>query len=133
MAIDPCVRCPWWLFTVQGRYDTESVQIPVLIDAPDGAGGMLKLMLWANRNGFFYVLDRESGRFLSGSPFVDVNWASGLDDSGRPVLTPQPPGATTYPGVQGGTNWYSPSYSPLLRLHLGGVWRGVPAGRTGVS
>ncbi len=103
----------WYFqFTPNDPYDFDSVQIPVLIDAPDGTGGTLKLMLWGNRNGFFYVLNRESGRFLSGSPFVDVNWASGLDDSGRPVLTPQPPGATTFPGFQGGTNCYYQSYSP---------------------
>ena len=118
----------WYFqFTPNDPYDFDSVQIPVLIDAPDGAGGTLKLMLWGNRNGFFYVLNRESGRFLSGSPFVDVNWASGLDDSGRPVLTPQPPGATTFPGVQGGTNWYSPSYSPGTGLFYVSAWEGYGA------
>ncbi len=118
----------WYFqFTPNDPYDYDSVQIPVLIDAPDGAGGTLKLMLWANRNGFFYVLNRESGRFLSGSPFVDVNWASGLDDSGRPVLTPQPPGATTFPGVQGGTNWYSPSYSPGTGLFYVSAWESYGA------
>ena len=118
----------WYFqFTPNDPYDYDSVQIPVLIDAPDGAGGTLKLMLWGNRNGFFYVLDRESGRFLSGSPFVDVNWASGLDDSGRPVLTPQPPGATTFPGVQGGTNWYSPSYSPGTGLFYVSAWESYGA------
>ena len=118
----------WYFqFTPNDPYDYDSVQIPVLIDAPDGAGGTLKLMLWGNRNGFFYVLNRESGRFLSGSPFVDVNWASGLDDSGRPVLTPQPPGATTLPGVQGGTNWYSPSYSPDTGLFYVSAWESYGA------
>ena len=118
----------WYFqFTPNDPYDYDSVQIPVLIDAPDGVGGTLKLMLWGNRNGFFYVLDRESGRFLSGSPFVDVNWASGLDDSGRPVLTPQPPGATTFPGVQGGTNWYSPSYSPGTGLFYVSAWESYGA------
>jgi alcohol dehydrogenase (cytochrome c) len=118
----------WYFqFTPNDPYDYDSVQIPVLIDAPDGAGGTLKLMLWGNRNGFFYVLDRESGQFLAGSPFVDVNWASGLDDSGRPVLTPQPPGATTFPGVQGGTNWYSPSYSPDTGLFYVSAWEGYGA------
>jgi len=118
----------WYFqFTPNDPYDFDSVQIPVLIDPPDGAGGTLKLMLWGNRNGFFYVLDRESGRFLSGSPFVEVNWASGLDDSGRPVLTPQPPGATTFPGVQGGTNWYSPSYSPGTGLFYVSAWESYGA------
>ena len=118
----------WYFqFTPNDAYDFDAVQVPVLIDAPDGAGGTLKLMLWANRNGFFYVLNRENGRFLSGSPFVDVNWASGLDDSGRPVFTPQPPGATTFPGVQGGTNWYSPSYSPGTGLFYVSAWESYGA------
>ena len=55
-------------------------------------------------------------------PFVTVNWAEGLDDSGRPVETPQPPGAPTFPGVQGGTNWYSPSFSPRTGLFYVPAW-----------
>jgi len=102
-------------FTPNDPYDYDSVQIPVLADAM-WSGKMRKLMFWANRNGFFYVLDRTNGEFLSGHPFVKVNWASGLDDSGRPVQTPQPEGKATYPGPMGGTNWYSPSYSPRTGL-----------------
>ena len=81
-----------------------------------------KLMLWGNRNGFFYVLDRVTGEFVRGNPFVKVNWASGLDERGRPIETPQPEGAVTFPGVQGGTNWYSPSYSPSTRAVLLSAW-----------
>jgi alcohol dehydrogenase (cytochrome c) len=108
-------------FTPNDPYDYDSVQVPVLADA-NWDGRMRKLMLWANRNGFFYALDRTNGKFLSGHPFVKVNWASGLDDSGRPLLTPQPPGTPTYPGVQGGTNWYSPSYSPRTGLFYVPAW-----------
>jgi alcohol dehydrogenase (cytochrome c) len=79
-------------------------------------------MLWANRNGNFYVLDREHGRFLSGTPFVKVNWMSGFDEGGKPIQTPQPPGKVTYPGNQGGTNWYSPSYSPRTGLFYVSAW-----------
>ena len=68
------------------------------------------------------MLNRETGRFLSGRPFVRVNWAEGLDDSGRPIETPQPPGMPTYPGIQGGTNWYSPSYSPQTELFYIPAW-----------
>ena len=78
--------------------------------------------MWANRNGFFYVLDRETGQFLTGYPFVKVNWARGLDDKGRPVQTPQPENTPTFPGVQGATNWYSPSYSPRTRLFYVSAW-----------
>ncbi|MCY4511152.1 MAG: PQQ-binding-like beta-propeller repeat protein, partial [Acidobacteria bacterium] len=108
-------------FTPNDPYDYDSVQIPVLADF-ERIGVTLKAMLWANRNGFYYVLDRTTGRFLNGLPFVTVNWAEGLDDSGRPVETPQPPGAPTFPGVQGGTNWYSPSFSPRTGLFYVPAW-----------
>ena len=115
-------KLKWYFqFSPNDPYDYDSVQIPVLVDAP-WDGRMRKLLLWANRNGFFYALDRTNGQFLSGHPFVKVNWASGLDDSGKPVATPQPPGAPIYPGVQGGTNWYSPSYSPRTGLFYVSAW-----------
>jgi alcohol dehydrogenase (cytochrome c) len=79
-------------------------------------------MLWGNRNGYFYVLDRETGRFLLGRPFVNVTWSSGLDGTGRPIMTTQPPAAPIYPGNQGATNWYSPSYSPRTGLFYLSAW-----------
>jgi alcohol dehydrogenase (cytochrome c) len=110
-------------FSPNDTYDYDAVQIAVLADL-NWRGTPTKAMLWANRNGFFYVLDRTSGRFLSGSPFVKVNWASGLDDKGRPIPTPQPPGQPTWPGNQGGTNWYSPSFSPRTGLMYVSAWEG---------
>ena len=110
-------------FTPGDPYDYDAVQIPVLADIERG-GTLFKVMLWANRNGFYYVLDRATGRFLSGRPFVSLNWADGLDDSGRPVETPQPPGAPTFPGIAGGTNWYSPSFSPSTELFYIPAWEG---------
>ena len=115
----------WYFqFTPNDDYDYDSVQVPVLVDYPAQDGSTLKLMLWGNRNGFFYVLDRENGRFVSGTPFVPINWAESLDDNGRPVETPQPRGTPTYPGVQGATNWYSPSYSPNTGLFYVSSWEG---------
>ena len=112
----------WYFqFTPADPYDFDSVQIPVLADI-ERNGVMFKVMLWANRNGFYYVLDRRTGRFLTGRPFVTVNWAESLDDSGRPIETPQPPGEPTYPGVSGGTNWYSPSFSPRTELMYIPAW-----------
>ena len=108
-------------FTPNDGYDYDSVQVPVLADM-NWRGRPAKVMLWANRNGYFYVLDRESGRFLSGTPFVKVNWASGFDEGGRPMQTPQPAGSPTWPGNQGGTNWYSPSYSPRTELFYVSAW-----------
>ena len=115
-------RIRWhFQFTPGDPYDYDSVQIPVLADIERG-GTLFKVVLWANRNGFYYVLDRATGRFLSGQPFISVNWAEGLDDSGRPIETPQPPGAPTYPGIHGGTNWYSPSFSPRTELFYISAW-----------
>src|SRR6187399_1150258 len=108
-------------FTPNDTYDYDSVQVAVLADI-DWRGTPTKTMLWANRNGFAYVLNRETGAFLSGAPFVKVNWASGLDANGRPIPTPQPPGQPTWPGNQGGTNWYSPSFSPRTGLFYVSAW-----------
>ncbi len=108
-------------FTPNDGYDYDSVQVPVLADLM-WRGTLTKAMLWANRNGNFYVLDREHGRFLSGTPFVKVNWMSGFDEGGKPIQTPQPPGMPTFPGNQGGTNWYSPSYSPRTGLFYVSAW-----------
>lgn len=110
-------------FTPNDAYDYDSVQVPVLVDM-NWRGRPAKLMLWANRNGYFYVLDRVTGRFLSGNPFVKVNWAKALDERGRPVQTPQPPGSPTWPGNQGGTNWYPPAYSPRTELFYFSAWEG---------
>jgi alcohol dehydrogenase (cytochrome c) len=108
-------------FTPNDGYDYDSTQVPILADI-DFKGVPTKAMLWANRNGYFYVLDRVTGRFLLGAPFVKVNWASGLDEKGRPIQTPQPPGSPTWPGNQGGTNWYPPAFSPRTGLFYVSAW-----------
>ena len=112
----------WYFqFTPNDGYDYDSVQVPVLADMI-WRGEPKKVMMWANRNGYFYVLDRVTGLFLEGKPFVTVNWSSGLDEKGRPIPTPQPEGMPTYPGNQGGTNWYPPSYSPRTGLFYFSAW-----------
>jgi alcohol dehydrogenase (cytochrome c) len=117
-------RLKWhYQFTPHDRYDYDSVQVPVLADIT-WQGQPLKAMVWANRNGNFYVLDRETGKFLVGKPFVKVNWMDKFDERGRPNQTPQPPGQPTWPGNQGGTNWYSPSYSPHTGLFYIPAWEG---------
>jgi alcohol dehydrogenase (cytochrome c) len=107
-------------FTPHDVYDYDSVQVPVLVD--NWAGSRFNVVTWANRNGNFYALDRETGRFLLGKPFVKVNWMSEFDERGRPQQTPQPEGQPTYPGNQGGTNWYSPSFSPRTGLFYVSAW-----------
>jgi alcohol dehydrogenase (cytochrome c) len=112
-------------FSPHDEFDFDAVQVPVLVDTT-WQGRPRNLMLWANRNGYFYVLDRRTGEFLLGKPFVEVNWASGLDDKGRPVRiagkVPTREGTVITPGNQGGTNWYSPSFSPVTGLFYIPSW-----------
>jgi alcohol dehydrogenase (cytochrome c) len=113
-------------FTPNDGYDYDSVQVPVLVNM-DWKGKPSKLMLWANRNGFFYVLDRVTGKFLLGEPMIKLNWASGLDANGRPRQTRQPAGAPTFPGVNGGTNWYPPAFNPGTGLFYVPIWENYGA------
>jgi alcohol dehydrogenase (cytochrome c) len=112
-------------FTPHDIHDWDAVQIPVLVDA-EYRGRQRKLMYWANRNAFFYVLDRDSGEFLSATPFAKQTWAERIDEKGRPVRKagsdPTREGTLIYPGVQGGTNWYSPSFNPHTGLFYLSVW-----------
>lgn len=106
-------------FTPADDHDWDSSQVPVLSGppvqgdaAPAPAGERL---LFANRNGFFYILDAVTGAFAAGVPFVQQNWARGLDAGGRPLRAPTQAGlqgSTVYPGAKGGTNWWPPSYDP---------------------
>ena len=110
-------------FTPHDVYDYDSVQIPVLADI-EWQGARRKAMLFANRNGIFYVLDRTTGEFLLGKPFTKVTWNSGLDAKGRPqnMVPLTEDGVLVYPGVQGATNWYSPSFSPRTGLFYVPTW-----------
>lgn len=106
-------------FTPHDTHDWDATQVPVLIDA-NFRGVRRKMVVTGNRNGFYYVLDRENGKFLQGKPFIKQTWAKGLDDAGRPILLPNTDpteeGNLVWPSLGGGTNWYSPSYSPLANL-----------------
>ena len=110
----------WYFqFTPHDVHDWDATEVPVLIDGIV-YGRERKLVLFANRNGFYYVLDRESGEFLVGKAYVKQTWAEALDDSGRPIripnMSPTLEGIKVYPSVFGATNWYSPSYSPTDHL-----------------
>ncbi len=101
-------------FTPHDVHDYDSIQIPILADI-NFQGSPRKVMMWANRNGFYYTLDRETGEFLVGKNYVTVTWAEGLDVNGRPItvpgMTPTYEGVMVSPPIVGGTNWYSPGYS----------------------
>ncbi|MEO6803212.1 MAG: PQQ-binding-like beta-propeller repeat protein [Granulicella sp.] len=120
-------KLKWYFqFTPGDEYDWDATQIPVLADI-NWQGKPRKVMLWANRNGFFYVLDRTNGQFLMGKPFIKLTWADGLDKNGKPIKNskfwPKPMGGiAVMPGSQGGTNWYPPSYSPQTGLFYLAVW-----------
>ncbi len=106
-------------FTPHDVHDWDATEVPVLAEAVV-RGQKRKVVLFANRNGFYYVLDRASGQYLQGKAFIHQTWAKDLDDSGRPVRLPNTfpsvEGTKVYPSVPGATNWFSPSYSPQTNL-----------------
>ena len=109
----------YYQFTPHDEMDYDATQVPVLADL-NWQGRPRKVMLWANRNGLMYVLDRTSGEFLLGKPFAKVNWMDGFDEKGRPKrvpgMGPSKEGTLIMPTVNGATNWYPPSYSPRTEL-----------------
>lgn len=105
-------------FTPEGTHDWDSAQVPIIADA-DVGGELQRRLLWANRNGFYYVLNRLTGAFVRGVPFARENWASGLGPRGRPILTAvnrEVAGHIVFPSANGATNWWPPSYDPDLGL-----------------
>jgi alcohol dehydrogenase (cytochrome c) len=109
----------YYQFTPHDTMDYDSTPVPVLADV-EWKGAPRKVMLWANRNGVFNVLDRITGQFLMGKPFVNTTWLTGFDDKGHPIRTPGQQDSATpvlvQPNGLGGTNWYPPSYSPHTGL-----------------
>jgi alcohol dehydrogenase (cytochrome c) len=110
----------WYFqFTPHDVFDWDSAQILVLFDG-EISGEKRRLLAQGNRNGFYYLLDAETGKFLLAKSFAKQTWASGVDSHGRPILVPggQPTetGTSVFPGVGGAVNWQSPSYSPLTKL-----------------
>ena len=110
----------WYFqFTPHDVHDWDAIQIPILADI-DVDGELRRLMLWANRNGFYYALDRATGEFLTGRPFARMTWAEGLDENGRPIrvpgLFPSEEGVVVSPSAAGATNWMSPAFSPRTEL-----------------
>jgi alcohol dehydrogenase (cytochrome c) len=113
-------KLAWYFqFTPHDERDWDSAQTPVLADvAIDGV--RRQVICWANRNGFYYVLDRATGKFLVGAPFIELNWAKGLDPAGRPIPSDageaSGEGLLTKPGVGGGTNWQNTAFDQARGL-----------------
>ena len=110
----------WYFqFTPHDVHDWDAIQIPVLADI-ELDGTTRQAMLWANRNGFYYTLDRATGEFLLGKAFARQTWAEGLDSNGRPIRSPNTmpsqQGTLVAPIAGGATNWWSPAYSPRTGL-----------------
>jgi alcohol dehydrogenase (cytochrome c) len=108
-------------FTPHDLWDWDATQTSVLVDA-EWQGRPRKLMLHADRNGFFYVLDRADGTLLLARPFVrNLTWATGIGPDGRPLKVagqePSAAGTKVCPSQDGATNWFSPSYDPATGLY----------------
>ena len=117
LALDPDTgKLKWhFQFTRHDEHDYDATQVPVMVDV-DGE----KLILQANRNGFFYVLDRSNGKLLHADAYAKVSWSKEKDPSGLPLPakegSPTPEGNRVCPGAAGATNWMSPTYDPQTRL-----------------
>jgi len=110
----------WYFqFTPHDVHDWDAIQVPILADL-EFDGEMRKVMMWANRNAFYYTIDRETGEFLIGKPYANQTWAEGLDENGRPIrvpgTSPTEEGVVVAPSIGGATNWWSPAYSPRTEL-----------------
>jgi alcohol dehydrogenase (cytochrome c) len=122
IALDPDTGAKKWHFqyTPHDVNDWDSTQTPILADAM-AQGRPRKLVVLANRNGFYYALDRMNGKFIAGRPYVKQTWASGLDEAGRvmrlPKTEPTAEGTLLWPSLAGGSNWYSSTYNPKTSLY----------------
>ncbi len=110
----------WYFqFTPHDVHDWDSTHVPVLFESTI-RGTRRKLVAIANRNAFYYVLDRSTGEFIAGRPYARQTWAKGLDDRGHAVVLPNTEpseqGTLLWPNLNGATVWFSPAYSPQTGL-----------------
>jgi alcohol dehydrogenase (cytochrome c) len=105
-------------FTPHDVHDWDATEVPVLADLTI-AGQPRKVVMFANRNGFYYTLDRTNGRVILAKPFVMTTWAKEIGRDGRPMVepghTPDENGEITCPDITGGTNFWPPTFDPLTR------------------
>jgi alcohol dehydrogenase (cytochrome c) len=112
-------------FTPHDELDYDSTQVPLLADIV-WRGAPRKVMLWANRNGILYLLDRVTGEFLDGKPYVKHNWFGGFEPNGRLIrkagmeITREP--KLFHPHVHGAINWAAPAFSPRTGLYYVAHW-----------
>jgi len=113
-------RLKWYYqFTPADEHDWDSTQQPILAEI-DWQGRKRAVVLWANRNAFFYALDRNTGEFLFAKPFVTQTWNEGFDAKGRPRMSstakPSATGTVVSPALMAATNWWPPSYDASRQL-----------------
>jgi alcohol dehydrogenase (cytochrome c) len=117
VAVNPDTGKMAWFYqtTPHDTHDWDSSETPILFEA-DIDGKPRKLLAQANRNGYFFVLDRTNGQHILTAPFANNNWAKGIDDQGRPIRDvnkdPQPAGVLVFPSEAGATNWFPPTLYP---------------------
>ncbi|MGH9722425.1 MAG: pyrroloquinoline quinone-dependent dehydrogenase [Bryobacteraceae bacterium] len=123
LDVDTGKRKWHYQFTPHDVHDWDATEDLPLVDVTIG-GKKIKAVIQANRNGFFYTLDRDTGKLLVAKPYTKVSWASRIGQDGRPVLVPgQDPkvdGNKACPGLGGGHNWQPTSYSPQTGLYYFG-------------
>jgi len=123
VALNPDTGTLAWGFQASPHdtHDWDAAEVPVLVDAEFG-GAQRKLLLQASRNGYYFVLDRTTGKNLLTTPFATTNWASGVNEAGQPTPNPakEPSrdGRLVAPDEAGGTNYRSPSFDPATGLLL---------------
>lgn len=110
----------WHFQTTPGdNWDYTATQ-PLVLAELEMDGRERRVIMQAPKNGFFYVIDRETGEFLSGEAFADVTWAEGLTPEGRPIENPAARalegGVHVAPGPAGSHNWHPMSYDPETGL-----------------
>lgn len=121
LALDPNTgKLKWYFqFSPHDTHDWDANETPMLVDLPY-QGGARKLLVQANRNAFYYVLDRQTGQFLHGRAFAHQTWADGMDDNGHPIAkpgsAPTPTGTYVCPDAQGATNFAAPSFDAKTGL-----------------
>src|SRR5229473_3161151 len=141
LALDPQTgKIKWhFQFSPNDPFDYDSVAEMILADIKV-KGKPTKVLMDANRNGFFYVLDRTDGKLLAANAYVKVNWAKGIDmETGRPVETDVATKAragekvVVWPSILGGKNWEPMSFNPKTglayanTLNFGGHYKAIPA------
>lgn len=123
VAVDKTTGAYKWHFqtTPGDNWDYTATQSIILADLPLGENGdARRVVMQAPKNGFYYVLDAATGEFISGTPFVPMNWAKGLDENGRPIeIAEARYGDVPYmqsPGPLGAHNWHPMAFNPTLGL-----------------